>query len=664
MSAACEGEALFAALRDAVLVVDDARGLVGANPAACRLLGGPEAALRGRRIDEFVDRSLDVDSAWTAFLRDGEQTGEVLLVCADGVRRHAEYSATARVAPSRHLAILRDVTERKRAETEHEAAHLRAQQRLRETETLLAVSRALSATLDPLETMRRVAREIARTLGADTVGAYLADPDQRSLRPVAGYHVPPGRLERFRTVPIPIANHPAIEEAWSGRRAVWTDDLAADPRVHPDMLRHFPHRSDLFVPICVKARPVGGFFVIWWEARRTFAAAEIRLLQAISDLAGIFLENAQLYREAAAASRAKDEFLATLSHELRNPLGAIANAAVALERLEAGSAAAPRLHQIIHRQADHLTHLVDDLLDIARATAGKIVLRRQPLDLGELVGVCVRALGETDRGREHRVTLRAEPAVVAADATRLAQVVSNLLENAVKFTPPGGAVDVEVRREGPEAIVSVRDTGVGIAPDVLPRVFELFAQGAHALDPAAGAGLGIGLALSRRIVELHGGSIAAASEGEGRGTQFTVRLPVAAADQPRPRPLRPDPGPPRQVVVIEDDEDGRDSLRLLLESLGHEVFVAADGPRGLALALEHHPDVVLVDLGLPGLDGYEVARRLRARREGARMRLVAVTGYGQAEDRRRSRDAGFDAHLLKPVSPAILARVIQPPGSR
>jgi PAS domain S-box-containing protein len=651
-------EALVAAARDAVLVVDDARRFVDANPAACRLLGLPLPELCARRFDDFLDEpGLDLDAAWRTFLDGGEQMGELCLVRLDGERRHVEYNATARFVAGRHLAILRDVADRNRAEAERAELRRREQLRLRETEMLLAVSRALGSTLDPTETMRRVAREIAQALGADMVGAYLADAARERLRPVAGYHVPPGMVDDFRRYPIPIKNHPAIEEAWASRRPVWTDDMPGDPRVDPDTLRRFPHQSDLFVPIRVKDRPVGGFFVIWWTARRTITDGEIRLLEGISDLAGIFLENAELYRDAADANRAKDEFLATLSHELRNPLGAITNAVAALERRGSAEETASRLRQIIHRQTHHLARLVDDLLDVARATAGKIPLERQILDLSELIGACVRALRAGGRARQHRVTLRAESVVVSADATRLRQVVTNMLDNAIKFTPPGGRVDVDVAREGHEAVLRVTDTGVGIAPDMLPRVFEPFAQAAQSMDRPAG-GLGIGLTLSRRLVELHGGTLTAASDGPGLGAQFTVRLPAQTTAAPPPPPLTPAPDRSRVILIVEDNDDARESLRLLLESLGHRVLEAGDGRRALALALHHRPEVLLIDLGLPGLDGYALARALRQSPFGKSMALIAVTGYGQVADRRRSSEAGFDAHLVKPVSQALLSSMI------
>jgi PAS domain S-box-containing protein len=650
-------EALLTAC-DAVLVVDDARMIVDANPAACRLLGLSVPDLLGRRFDDFLDPGVDLESAWPRFLAAGEQTGELQVIRPDGGVRHVEYSATARFVGGRHLAIVRDIAERKRAEAERSELRRREQLHLRETETLLAVSRALSSTLDPTETMRRVAREIALALGADMVGAYLADAARENLWPVAGYRVPREKLDTFRRVPIPIKNHPAIEEAWAYRRALWTDDMPGDPRVDPEIFRQFPHQTDLFVPIRVKDRPMGGFFVIWWTARRSFTEWEISLVQGISDLAGIFLENAQLYRETAEANRAKEEFFATLSHELRNPLGAISNAVAALDQREAGNAdTAALLRQIIHRQTHHLTRLVDDLLDVARTTAGKIVLQRQPVDLGDVAASCVRLLRESGRAGRHQVTLRAESVIVSADPTRLAQIITNMLDNAVKFTPSGGLVDVDVIREGQEGVVRVSDTGIGIDPEMLPRVFELFAQAQQPMDRPVG-GLGIGLALSRRLVELHGGTITAASEGRGRGARFTVRLPVEMAGAPGPEAAVLSPDRSRSVLIIEDNDDTRESLRLLLESLGHRVLSAADGPHGLGLALQHQPDVVLVDLGLPGLDGYQIARALRASSAGKTALLIAVTGYGQVEDRQRSKEAGFDAHLVKPVPQSLLLTLI------
>jgi PAS domain S-box-containing protein len=651
MSRTREFEALFRAALDAVLVIDDTRTFVAVNPAAGRLLGLSPEQLVGSRLDSFLELpAQDIQTAWKSFLATGEQTGDVRVRRPDGVVRDVEYRATAQVLPGRHLALLRDVTERKQAETERAEAFRREHARLRETETLLAISRALSATLDPTETMRRVAREIALALGADMAGAYLADARRENLHPIAGYHVPEALLEGFRRFPIPIKNHAAIEEAWRHRRPVWTDDMASDPRVDRPSYERFPHRSDLFVPIRVKDEPVGGFFVIWWTVPRAITPDELRLLQGISDLAGIFLENAQLYRQAADANRAKDEFLAILSHELRNPLGSISNAAFALDRPGLTGEQATNLRTIIQRQARHLARLLEDLLDVARVTAGKITLRRQPVDIGELTRRCVDAVRRGDKAGSHRLTFSAEPAVVDADPARLEQIVTNLLDNAVTYTPHGGSIDIVVRRDGRDAVLRVKDSGVGIATEMLPQIFDLFAQ-ATTSGTRSGGGLGIGLTLVRRLVDMHGGRITALSEGIGHGSEFVVRLPLtpAPAATPVPPAVRAR-GQARHVLLIEDDDDARTSLRILLESLGHRVVEAADGSRAVTLAGEHRPDVVLIDLGLPGLDGYQVARALRATSVGRTMRLVAITGYGQPADRARTQAAGFDAHVVKPVT--------------
>jgi PAS domain S-box-containing protein len=652
-----EFEALFEAALDAVFVIDDGRGITAVNPAGCALLGLIAKEIVGHPFDDFLESPRALDEAWRAFLTTGQARGPVRLVRSPQGGFDAEYTAVANFVTGRHFAIVRDVTERVAAEAERAALHERELRYLRETETLLSVSRALSGTLDPTETMRRVARAIARALGADMVGAYLADPAQEALWPVAGYRVPREMLESFQKYPIPIRNHRAIEEAWTHRRAVWTDDMGSDERVDRETYRRFPHQSDLFTPIFVKDRPVGGFFAIWWNERRLFSADERRLLEGIGDLAGIYLDNAQLYRDAEQANRAKDEFIATLSHELRNPLGAITNAAAALDRVGAQNPVAVRLRGIVQRQTRHLARLVDDLLEVARMTAGKVSLDRQVVDLAAVVSRSVEALREAGRGHQHHIVLAVEPVLVNADPLRLEQIVTNVVDNAIKYTPPDGAVRIEVQREGTLAVLRVADTGIGIAEETLPRVFDLFSQGEQPLDRALG-GLGIGLALTQRLVQMHGGTIHAASEGPGRGAQFVIRLPVEPVEPHATRVSAPHAETARSILVVEDNPDSRESLRLLLQSLGHRVIDAADGQAGLALALSEQPDIVLVDLGLPGLDGYALARAVRGSERGRSVRLIAVTGYGQAADRRRSAESGFDAHLVKPVSVAALTTLL------
>jgi PAS domain S-box-containing protein len=366
-----------------------------------------------------------------------------------------------------------------------------------------------------------------------------------------------------------------------------------------------------------------------------------------------------LARSLQEANQAKDEFLAMLGHELRNPLGTIANAVAVLDRRVADPEIR-RLVEIVGRQASHLGRLVDDLLDVARVTTGKIALQLRPVGLHEVARRCVDALAHAGRTAAHHVAVDGAAVHVLGDAGRLEQIVANLLDNALKYTPPGGRVAVVTDRAGADAVLRVQDTGKGIEPDLLPRVFDLFVQEAQALDRARG-GLGLGLALVRRLVELHGGSVAAASAGPGHGSEFTVRLPALSAvgEPPAPAAEGGAPAAPRRVLVVEDSPDARESLRLLLEMAGHVVETSEDGPTGLAKLREFRPDVALIDLGLPGLDGYAVARLAREAPETARIRLVALTGYGQAEDRRRALAAGFDVHLTKPVEPTTLRGLIE-----
>jgi PAS domain S-box-containing protein len=349
------------------------------------------------------------------------------------------------------------------------------------------------------------------------------------------------------------------------------------------------------------------------------------------------------------ANRAKDEFLAMLGHELRNPLGAISNAVAVLEQLEPGDVRASKLRTIVARQTRHLGRLVDDLLDVSRLTSGRIALQLQPVDLAEVADRALQALRHAARTGDHDVTLAVEHVLVAGDPTRLEQVVLNLVDNAVKYTAPGGRIHISVDREGREATLRVRDTGVGLPADLLPRVFDLFRRGQHSRQHGR-EGLGIGLSLVKRLTEMHGGSVTASSPGPGQGSEFVVRLPAlppgAALAEPGVRaPARR----PQRVLVIEDHQDVRDGLRIFLETHGHSVDEATDGPTGLDKLMTRRPDIALVDVGLPGLDGYAIAAAARNSPGGAGVRLVAMTGYGQPDDRRRALEAGFDAHLVKPV---------------
>ncbi|WP_240911550.1 hybrid sensor histidine kinase/response regulator [Paludisphaera soli] len=379
---------------------------------------------------------------------------------------------------------------------------------------------------------------------------------------------------------------------------------------------------------------------------------ETRLVELYARQAGDAIDNARLYRAIRDDDRRKGEFLAMLAHELRNPLSPLLHA---LQML--GPGAGP-LRDVAERQARHLVRLVDDLLDVSRISTGKIELRRGVVDLREAVAHAAETARPLIESRRHEltITLPEEPIPLEADAARLEQILVNLLNNAAKYTEPGGLIAVEARREGEDAVVRVQDSGVGIEPELLPRIFDLFTQAGRSLDRSQG-GLGVGLTLVRRLVQLHGGEVSAGSPGVGRGSEFVVRLPIRAFREggstqdegsPPSGPGGRGAAGPKFVLIVDDNADAALTLARLLESSGHRVEAAHDGPAALERAGSRPPDVVLLDIGLPGMDGYEVARRLRASGLDRAM-IVALTGYGQEEDRRRSREAGMDAHLTKPV---------------
>jgi PAS domain S-box-containing protein len=367
--------------------------------------------------------------------------------------------------------------------------------------------------------------------------------------------------------------------------------------------------------------------------------------------------------ELAEADRRKNEFLAMLAHELRNPLAPLRNAAHVLRLRGADAAAVARARDVVERQVHHMTRLVDDLLDVSRIIRGKILLRCQRLDLTRLVRDTVQdhrsALEQS--GLTLDLELPQAPVWVMGDPTRLAQVLDNLLQNAAKFTDPGGRVTVRLSVEERQdfATITVHDTGIGITPELLPHVFESFTQADRSLDRSRG-GLGLGLALVKGLIERHGGAVRATSAGPGYGAAFGISLPL----EQRPAAPEAPPAPaslsarPQRILVVEDNSDAADTLRDLLELFGHEVEVAYSGPAGVAAARQFRPEVVLCDLGLPGVDGYAVAAALRQDPATASVRLIAVSGYGREEDRRRCREAGFDHHLTKPVEPGELERLL------
>jgi len=373
-----------------------------------------------------------------------------------------------------------------------------------------------------------------------------------------------------------------------------------------------------------------------------------------------FWRSEQAAREAAeAAGRAKDEFLAMLGHELRNPINAISLALHLLEKAKTRDDSV-KAHRIIARQTDHVSRMVDDLLDVARVSTGRIVLLPKPVNLATIVSECLDAIRETRQLDRHVMEIELEPLWVLGDADRLAQVVMNLVNNAAKYTPPGGTIQVSLTSKGTSAVIRVKDNGIGIAANVLPHIFDLFTRGDVELARSPG-GLGIGLTLVKRLVELHHGEAEALSDGPNKGSTFVVYLPqIPAPDTPLSDGDRvlTNNATSRRILIVEDSEDSRDGLRAWLELSGHEIHEAADGTKAVEMALKVRPDLMLIDIGLPGINGYEVARRIRSSAIGSVTTMIALSGYGQSEYVQQAKQAGFDDYIVKPVDPNRLTKLI------
>ncbi len=563
--------------------------------------------------------------------------------------------------------------QRRRAEQERarllagvQAAHAEARAREHRAALLAEASRLLSASLDYPPDLDPLARLVVARL-ADWCTVDVLGTDG-VLRRVGAAHADPAKTALLRGL---FDGHPGrvFHAAGSVLVSVVAEDSllgAASDAERAALVRELEIRSLMLVPLVARGRTAGAIAFASATPGR-FGPGDLALAEDLAYRAALAIDNARLYQEAQEGARRKDEFLAMLGHELRNPLGAIDASVEVLDRVSSQADAAVRQRAIIHRQTRHLVRLVDDLLDVSRVMSGKIALQHDPVDLNDLAAHCLESLRRRIEERRHEAVFTAadRPVVVRGDAVRLEQVVVNLLDNAVKYTPPGGRIELAVERVGDEAVLRVRDSGVGMTPELVPRVFDLFAQAERSLDRADG-GLGLGLTLVRRLVEQHGGTVAASSGGANRGSEFVVSVPVVgeAPAAPVHRAAVPAPGSDmaRRVLVVEDNVDAREALHALLELSGHSVELAGDGPSGIEAVRRVRPEVVLVDIGLPGLDGYQVAAALRAE-WGANLRLVALTGYGQPEDRTRALAAGFDAHLVKPVDPDRLNRVLAGAGA-
>jgi PAS domain S-box-containing protein len=560
--------------------------------------------------------------------------------------------------PLRMIGIGLDVTRRKRGE---------------QTARFLADASAALATLVDFDSTLQKVASLAVPHFADWASVDVLAEDG-TLRRVGLAHVDPAKLELARELRRRFPPDPrAPTGAWNILRTgkpeivpVITEDMlvaASQDDALLGILRKLELRSYIGVPLVVRGKTTGVLTFIAAESGQVYEATDLAIATDLAHRAAIAVENAQLYRELREADRRKDEFLATLAHELRNPLAPIQNGLHVLRLAHGGTEMVADARTMMERQVAHMVRLVDDLMDVSRITRNKLELRKERVSLATVIATAI----ETSRplleraGHTFSTTMPPTPVYLDADPVRLAQVFSNLLNNAAKYTEPGGAITLTAGSAGGEAVVRVRDTGLGIPADALPRVFDMFSQVDRNMERAQG-GLGIGLTLVRRLTELHGGEVSVASDGPGRGSEFTVRIPLATragerAERP-PHVAEGVGGARRRVLVVDDNDDAAATLGMMLELWGNEVRTAHDGLVGVEQAEQFRPDVILLDIGLPMIDGYETCRRIRRQPWAKDVVIVALTGWGQDEDRRRSREAGFDHHLVKPVDATHLADLL------
>jgi len=536
------------------------------------------------------------------------------------------------------------------------------QQLKRQAEERIALAEARAARAAAEEAQRRteLLAEAGKTLGRSL-------DLEATMRAICGLFVP-DVAESVRLCLLRADGIGFGVEASAGPVAKDLDGASAEAMDHAarsrtvQLVRDADGREILGVayPLVARESAVGVLSLAAGARRGGFDLAALGLVEALGSRAASAVDNCLLFQEIQQRDVRKDQFVAMLAHELRNPLGAITSAVGVIEIAGEGTDAAGRALAVIRRQLKNLTELVDDLLDVSRVTSGKITLSRSTVNLADHVEHCLEIFRATGSLEGYAIAVEARPVCIDGDPTRLDQVISNLIGNAVKYTHRGGRIRIRVEPAGEDAVLEVADNGVGMSADVLARAFELFFQADTGPDRAQG-GLGVGLTLVRQLVELHGGHVTAESAGAGQGSRFTVRLPRSAARPASAAPARaaaPAAGGGARILVIEDNADARQMLAMLLGLAGHEVHEAADGHDGLAVTESADPEIVLVDIGLPGLDGYEVARRLRGAPRGSARLMIALTGYGQPEDRQRALDAGFDAHIVKPVDPNHLSAVI------
>lgn len=556
------------------------------------------------------------------------------------------------------------------------SARRQAEDAQRRAAFLADASAILSSSLEYETTLASVAN-LAVPRIADWCLVELADDPEISSRQLAVSHVDPSKVDlvhayRRNFPPQPDASAGVSSVIRTGKSELYediTDEMLESAGLDPkqvQMLRELGLTSSVVVPMTTRGRMLGAFALMSADPNRHFGQADLAMAEELGRRAASAIDNARLYQEAREADRRKDEFLALLGHELRNPLAPILTAlqVMKLRGFEGG-----REQTIVEHQARHLARLVDDLLDVSRITKGKVELKKEPVELASVLATAAEAASPLYEQRSHALSFDVprKGLLVDADPGRLVQVLSNLLTNAAKYTDPAGEIVVAARREGDQVVVSVKDNGMGIPPELLPKMFELFAQADRALDRSQG-GLGIGLTLARRLVELHGGTLTAHSEGVGMGSEFVVRLPALVESTAQQPPREEGVAATSRcsglrILVVDDNRDLTEMYAEGLRRCGHEIAIAHDGPEALAIAARFRPNTGLLDIGLPVIDGYELAKRLRALLPDVPLRLIALTGYGQAKDKIKALEAGFDHHLVKPVDFGFLSELLSRPSS-
>jgi signal transduction histidine kinase/DNA-binding response OmpR family regulator len=546
-----------------------------------------------------------------------------------------------------------------------QAARQAAEKAMRRSALLAEASRLLSRSLDFDTTLASLHRTVVPAL-ADACQLVLYDSNEdlwfarvhanKTPEDEARTHGSHGRIEQVG----PDLRRAVREAITSGHAHTVPAEIIANA---PDLGAKRMWSSAMVAPLVARDAPLGALICCLMGARRKFEIDDIALIENLASRAATALDNAQLYQTIRDGERRKDEFLAMLGHELRNPLAAITNAGELTKLIEPSDRTFDESLEIIRQQASLMKRLVDDLLDVSRITSGRVQLQKALVSAGEIMTRVVEANNLLFSSREHKLHLQIpkEDLQLEADPYRLEQILSNLLVNAAKYTDPGGQIWFGARRSGNDVVFHVKDTGIGIGADLLPNVFDLFAQANRSLHRAEG-GLGIGLTIVRGLAELHGGRVWVSSAGFGHGAEFSVSLPAVVeaptVEPPRPASIPDTTTQPRRILVVEDQPALARVTVALLEKLGHEVRAAADGPEALLAVREYNPEVVLLDIGLPGMDGYEVARCLRSELGSDAPMLVAMTGYGQHEVNRHARKAEFDHHLVKPADMGLLRELL------